>query len=109
MSQHSMRRGSDGKPQPLLQIAKPLLHVVGPPLLLGERVTRVVVGHREQIDAVTALGEEERHLVPGAIREPLGDAVHALGLARKNDLVGDEHDRGASVSSSSPDFASDEP
>ena len=67
-----------GQAQPLLQVAQALLDVVALALLLGERVARVVVGHREQVDAVAALGEQQRHLVPGAIGEPLGDAVDAL-------------------------------
>ena len=90
MSQHSMRRGSDGEAQALLEIAQALAHVVALPLLLDEGVARVVAGHREEIDAVPALGEQERHLVPGAVGEPLCDARDALRLEGEHDLVRNE-------------------
>ncbi len=82
--------GHDRQPQALLKIAQSLLHVVGAALLLGERVPRVVVRHREELDAVTALRKEQDDLVPGAVRQPLGDAVDAFGLARQDYLVGHE-------------------
>ena len=91
MSQHSMRRGSVGEAQALLQIAQPLLHVVALALLLGERVARVVVApSRAGRRGGRAAGRSERHLVPGAVGEPLGDARDALRLARQDDLVGHE-------------------
>jgi hypothetical protein len=81
MSQHSMRRGTDRQAQALLQVAQALLDVVGLPLLLDERMARVVVGHGEQVDAMAALRQKQRDPVPGPVGEPLGDAGEGLRLA----------------------------
>ena len=93
MSQHSIRRGSAGRRSRSWSSRSRSWTSSAAALLLGERVPRVVVGHREQIDAVPALRDEQRHLVARPLGQPLGDAVHALGLARQDDLVRDERQR----------------
>ena len=80
-----------GKAEALLQLREALAHVVARPALLAERVLGVVVGEGQEIHAMPALREDQRHLVTGPLGEPLRDACGGLGQHRNDYLVGDGH------------------
>jgi hypothetical protein len=86
MSQHSMRRGSVGQAQSLLDLGEAHLDVLRGSLLRREGVAGVVARHVAEVLAWPALRNEQLHLSTTPSLEPLGHARGAIGQHRQQHL-----------------------